>query len=186
MTGKFFITSLPRSRTAWWAVAATTAESSCVHEPLKATSKFRDLQAIWDVAGTKHRGVSDSGLSVQLGRILLDIGPKTLIVQRDPRDAMDSLVRYLPWRPIDYVSLHAHLQQCQAAIDEWKAHPLVKVVPYDALAYEDVVRDCFSWIIPGGGRLFDRELLKMNIQVSPEALLADLAAFSNHNQWHLK
>lgn len=186
MTEKFFITGLPRSRTAWWAVATNTPASRCVHEPLKSTTKFEDVVRIWDRDECRFSGISDSGLSVQLGRVLTEVKPRTLIVQRDPLDVMTSLYDYLPFRPVDVIALKAHIDQCQAAIDEWRGHELVKVVPYDALRYRDIVTECFEWLLPGHSRFMDLSLCDLNVQVDKAALMASITQQGGHNLWHLK
>lgn len=185
MTDNFMVTGLPRSRTAWWSVATCTPVSACVHEPLRNTGKFDDLHSYFGLDTHRFVGIADSGLSVQLGRILTEIKPRTLIVLRDPRDVMTSLVEYLPFRPIDFMGLKAHVDQCQSAIEEWSGHELVKTVPFDALRYPDVALACFDWLMPGHSKHMNLDLLGMNIQVCKERLMQDLMA-EGHNMWHLR
>ena len=55
MPKRFFITGLPRSRTAWMAAFMTSGNAVCLHEP-------RNWAAMWNHDGAQHVGISDSGL----------------------------------------------------------------------------------------------------------------------------
>ena len=98
-TQPFFVCGLPRSRTAWWSVVASTPYSVCLHEPAKDCKTFEELKERW-LSLPVYRGISDSGLAFQMGRIMQEIEPRTLIVDRDPNDVLASFRRY--WgRPFD-------------------------------------------------------------------------------------
>jgi hypothetical protein len=84
MTNRFFITGLPRSRTAWLAAFMTSGNAICLHEP----RHWRDM---WAHDGARHVGISDSGLGFQLKAIINEFAPRILIVDRPIEEVEASL-----------------------------------------------------------------------------------------------
>lgn len=170
MRSPFLITGLPRSRTAWFSLACTTPVSICHHEPTRTTRSFDDLKNLWAASPRTYVGMSDHGLGFQLARILAEIEPRTLIVERDVVAVWRSLGNYLP----DDMQMSARaadsfLADLQASLDKSKSHPLVKRVPFESLNDYSVMIDCLEWLMPGGD--FERvsSLMDMSVQVRVEA-----------------
>jgi hypothetical protein len=181
VSGKFLITGLPRSRTAWWSVATTTPASTCRHEPLKYCASFDDLVACWD-GGADFGGISDHGLTETLARVLDEVKPRTLIVHRNIDDVEVSLEAYFGAGSFDRVAGRAYLEQYVAQIDAVKSHPLVRNVAFDVLGDLAVVEDCLQWLMPGNPHPFNRDLMTMNIQANKAYVLACLK--TPHPQWY--
>lgn len=175
------IVGLPRSRTAWWSVVTTTPVSVCVHEPLQQTSSFADLAAYWDKP-QRFAGVSESGIAPQLGRILAEIGPRTLMVIRDRKDVEQSLEHYFAGVDFDRGASSKYLDDIGRELFKWSRHKLVKCVGFDALNDYATVCDCFDWLMPGNPFAVSADLMHMNVQVSREYALTQ--ARKGHNGWY--
>lgn len=171
----FLITGLPRSRTAWWSVVATTQTSDCVHEPLKFCKTFEEVKRCWNKP-LEFVGVADSGFLFLLDRILAEVEPKTLIIERDVLSVERSFTKYLQGMPYDRQVVRTTLSEMQKHLDKNKHHELVKRVWFEDLNNEDVVEECFDWIMPGNPYL-NKNLLNMNIQVN-------LSEFIPTNEWY--
>jgi hypothetical protein len=89
---KFFITGLPRSRTAWLASFFTGNNSFCYHEMLRISSGFED--GIKKMLNRKEMyvGNSDSSLPIWMDKIdhILRDSP-IVIIERDVNEISDSL-----------------------------------------------------------------------------------------------
>lgn len=172
----FLITGLPRSRTAWLSVAATTTFSICHHEPWDRMLSWEGAEGIWARSGFGHVGIADSALGFHLGVFLDRVGPRVLIVERDIREVEASLAAAFPdLRRTNYCDLLA------ARLRPYRDHPQVKTVRYDDLDDRDTVIDCLKHLIPGMNFAPSRiaELQKMNIQVHAPAFRARLAEFAD-------
>lgn len=165
---RFFITGLPRSRTAWFsAVCDAIPGVVCYHEPLREFSRWDDVGAIWE----KPRGfvgVSDSGLGLHLGEILAQFRPRTLIVRRPFDEVIASLVEAgFPVSP-------SILSILQRRLDRFQHNGLVRVVDFKDLDRIDVVYDALQHILPGA--IVDRDklsrLMGMIITATPELAAA--------------
>lgn len=182
MSGKFLITGLPRSRTAWWSIAATTPVSICHHEPLKHTKCFDDLAVYWQDPWAEYIGISDSGVAPQLGRILAEIQPRTLIVKRKPKDVMSAFIAYMGEAATDRLAVWAYIEKSAAELAKCEAHELVKTVDYDALSRSETVEACFEWLMPGQAHRFRHDLLHMNVQVNKAHTMLNI--IKPHNHWY--
>jgi len=136
---RFLITGLPRSRTAWLAVAATHGEVVCHHEP---KNNLPSWDAIFDTvwSGGGCVGISDHGLGFYLPEIIRRVAPRTLIVERPIAEVKASLAR-LGERPTNLCDLLLEALTYQ--------HPLILRVRYSALANTAVVVACLRWLVPG-------------------------------------
>ena len=132
---RFLISGLPRSRTAWFAVA-----TGALHEPL---SRF----GYWPIG---VQGISDSGAAIHLKRILTEgVGPaneppRTLIIERERAKVMQSLRRYVGGLPMDWSKVDAYLDQALRGLAV--ESELIRRVSFDSLADVEVVRDCLAWL----------------------------------------
>ena len=185
MTGRFFITGLPRSRTAWLAVATTTPTSVCWHEPLCHIQSFTGLREFWAPKMGVDIGISDSGLATQLGRILEELKPRTIIVERPLEDALLSFQKFAAGK------LHVDEKYCRrfaeiALAEIWKYshHPLVKVVEFAALDDYDTMLDAMNWLLPGQEFPDLKALMTFNIQA--KASEVERTSGLPHTNWHLQ
>lgn len=186
MAGRFLICGLPRSRTAWFAVASTTPTSVCFHEPLHRLQSFAELREFWVPKFGVDIGISDSGLAPQLPRILAELQPRTLIVLRPLADAIGSFKAYAA-----RIGLHVDESHCerftraaQAGIEAVRGNPLVKTVDYAALDDYNTVRACMEWILPDTDLPDLRTLMNFNIQVAAQHIRK--IASEPHSGWHLE
>ncbi len=155
MPQPFLITGMPRSRTAWFAVACTTAAGICHHEPGR--GEFDDAKRLL----VNGDGISDSRLGLHLARILDEIGPRTLVIDRNPDAVMASFARYSDTalaKVRGFASRRLDGLRAALAID----HPLVKRVDLAALDDIDTVRECMDWL--GVEPLNLEQLMHINIQ----------------------
>lgn len=177
--GRFLITGLPRSRTAWFAVAASSGGRTCWHEP-SATLGLSSLMTIWEAM--PDMGVSDAGLAPHLTEVLDVLGPKTLVIHRDPDEVVTSMRDYVS--PRERVSAEWIANVRKIARDTHEKllsieHPLIKRINYCDLGngFQHVLEDCFDWlgVKPNGLT----QLMHMNVQSDLAfnlGLLARLAA----------
>lgn len=165
LMSRFFITGLPRSRTAWFAVATTTDKAICLHEPSAKLSSYDHLAAIWG----PNMGVSDSALALHIGRVLADFQPRTLIIERDIDDVLVSFERCMgaEIHPSQRGHIVIGLRRCREELNAWKDHHLVRTVKFEALQNFDVLQGVFAWLVPGKPIEELRQLAHMNIQCDP-------------------
>jgi hypothetical protein len=179
MTAKpFLITGLPRSRTAWLSVLCSTSESICYHEPSVGVSDIADIEGIFQSEFFKYVGISDSTLGFFLPWILEHIKPRTLIVARDPREVAESGAR-LGLTDTNFLDL------LSARLTEFREHPLVMWVPFEALKTKRVIQKIYWHLMPGHAFGEDRyeELAKMRIETDFDAAL--MAARRNQKNFNV-
>lgn len=184
MANKFFVCALPRSRTAWFAVATSTHRSICYHEPTAQTSCFEDIVSLWNADAGISVGISDSGLALQVGRILRAVKPRTLMIRRPVCEVVDSLNAYLgPMPKFDYSRATQWLEECDEALEKQAGNPLVKAVSFRDLDDPCVMDDAMSWLLPNHELPDIRFHANMNIQVKPDYVRNLLS--KSHTGWHL-
>jgi hypothetical protein len=164
MRKPFLITGLPRSRTAWWSVLTTTPVSTCAHEPMKDCKSFVDLVALWDRPGPPYSGVSDATALYVINRVLSEMQARTLMIDRPLADVAHSLHVYFKGMAYDERAVRRTLDEMKGLMTRWRDHPLVKRVAFDQLNNQEIVEECFSWLMPGAALTFRPELMHMNIQ----------------------
>lgn len=158
--GRFLITGLPRSRTAWFAVA-----TEALHEPISREG-WLPFMPKWK----PNQGVSDGGAGMFLRDILATYSPRTLIIDRPLIEAARSFYAYAaPHVPLDGDRLITSLARLQDALAH-VSDPQVKRVPYHALNDIDVLHECFDWLGVNPRNL--EQLMHMNIQSSMQWNLA--------------
>ena len=135
MSTPFFITGLPRSRTAWFSVATSTPESVCHHEPTAWLSDWPELVRLWTESKFRYVGISDSGLGMLLPSILDELRPRTLIIRRSVDQVEESFHRYGIHNPI----MRKRLEALQEMLRLYENHPLVRVIPYNELSYLSLI-----------------------------------------------
>jgi len=181
MSQPFLIIGLPRSRTAWLSVAATTQKSICHHEPAAKMQNFEDLRLLWQDDRAEYIGIADSGLVWQLGRILEELKPRTLIVERAASASAYSLTQYFApaFAEYDFTPL------CDSGAEElaqYYKHPLVSTLHYSALNHYPSVHGALKRLMPNAAFPMLHDLMHMNIQVQRDYALE--AAHRPHSNWH--
>jgi len=164
MSKPFFITGLPRSRTAWFATIATTAISICHHEPT--AGSLEPALKLWrGDSSYPYTGISDAALGLHLGRILSELRPQTLVIRRPIQEVAYSMFRYTDgWVDLDHRKLGEHLHAVEMQLDKFATHNRVLTIDYNSLHSTEVVKDCLAWLIPGCKPINLEQLMHMNIQ----------------------
>ena len=161
---------------------ASTPFSVCLHEPVKECSSFKELKALW-LSLPVYRGISDSGVVHQLPRIMKEIEPRTLIVDRAPSAVLASFRKY--WgKPFDEEKVQRVLAGAYVMLNAYHVHPLVKVVKFEALNDYDTAQECFRWLMPGNPHQMRKDFFHM--QVNVDRAQAGVDARRPHTGWHLE
>lgn len=164
MTAKpFFITGLPRSRTAWMSVFTTTGDSICYHEPITKIHEIEDLKGIFSSDYYKYVGVSDSGLGFHLKWILENIKAPTVIIDRDIDECNSELEKLSKGR----LPKTNFCELLHKELVSFKDHPLVMWVPFKEMKKKSIMGKVFCHLMPDVtfDELRFEELDKLNIQV---------------------
>lgn len=161
----FFVTGLPRSRTAWLANFLTAQGALCVHEGLL---YGQEPLIAWLQASTR-RGLSDSMLSIHWQAIFAHFQDyRLVIIERDPEQCWESLTLFLdreelrvPRRALQLQ--FAEAQRCLQQMAQRCTHLAVK---FDDLGDLPTLRDLWEHCLPG--LPFDEErarlLARLNVQ----------------------
>ena len=92
----FFVTGLPRSRTAWWANLLTTPTSLCYHDVARFCRAPDDLPEVLSIGAGRYEatGNSDSSLLLVHERVM-ELFPEArwLVLKRDLNEAIDATMR---------------------------------------------------------------------------------------------
>lgn len=184
----YFITGLPRSRTAWLANLMTYGPSFCWHDALQhGVLQLRDFLAR-PICGITHIGNSDSGLSVQYGKIESWYpAPRWVFIRRDREEAMQSFLNYFRhhWyqglEPMNEVGLVSAFDQYEASLDRAiSMTPIGRklVVDFDSLENETSCRAIWEHCIPDHPFCSQRWHLlnQLRINVIPEKVNASALA----------
>lgn len=179
---KFLITGLPRSRTAWMALAANTAPNTfCYHEPLWYLPNYDALKALWQSDSNEHVGIADHALGFQLGPILRDIRPRTVIIQRDADDVIASLGQFDKDNP--------HFEQfvwsLVEAIEPYLFHPLVRVYRFNEIDLK--IHEMMSWLCPNSFIDFAKlkQMTDFRVECEMSKVVRKLRLAKDHSQWYL-
>lgn len=174
---KFFITSLPRSRTAWLSTFFSTGSALCMHEPTVGMSDISELPPVFESDFYKYVGVCDSGMGFFAEWILENIKPRTLVVERHPDEVYASMVQ------MGLKSTKAQIQYLANELKKVREHPLVMWVPFDALNMRRVMQKIFWHLMPG--HAFDEarydEMSKFNIEVLQDRAFADAKKYEKES-----
>lgn len=163
---RFFITGLPRSRTAWLAVLCSGDTTICLHDPIGQMSALEDLDILWQPGSYQYKGIADPGLGFFASKILERYAPRTLVIERPIKD-VENAIAAMGLPRTNYCDLLG------AELAKVRNHPLVMRVPFASLDSKRVVSKIFWHLMPG--MTFHEErydlLAKMRIETSlPQAL----------------
>jgi hypothetical protein len=142
MLTPFFITGLPRSRTAWLANLFTQGGTLCFHEPI-----LRPGQLIESNPGYRV-GISSSDLASSFPalRALYPEAP-WVFIERTERDAVSSLIKFL--KPRLRCSRDIVEKVIAANRANWgELLQVALVVPFADLGREDVIRKVWNQLTP--------------------------------------
>lgn len=163
----FFITGLPRSRTAWLSVVFTIGDSFCFHEALRFTRNGTEMLAMFKQTGAKHVGNSDSLLPFfynDIARYFPDA--PIVIIERDPKEVFESLERVFG------VKSQLIIDETLVRLESIRHDALI--VDYSDLDNEPVLRKMWAHCL--GDVPFNRQkwlsLRELNIQIDSKKYMA--------------
>lgn len=145
----------------------------CVHEPaVDPNGDFEGAKRIWR-SGDGKVGISDSTLGLHLSRIVTEIAPRTLVIDRPVDEVVRSYANYSGASERGVAFHHAErLADLKLAL--MVEHPLIKRVNFDDLENVAVVRDCLDWLGVNGAMA--DQMMGMNVQVDYGKMLTKLRA----------
>lgn len=174
----FFVTGLPRSRTAWLAAWLSTGRATCYHDLLKTL----ELPALVEkLKGGYARGDSDSGLLwywEELNQAVPDA--RWVLIERSSPEALlaynRAFARPYPgteqMTPAQRAQVWMHLQHHRAQLAADGLGGRLLTVTYDGLNQMEVARRVWEWVHPDP---WDeerwREFDALKITVIPEKLV---------------
>lgn len=174
----FYVTGLPRSRTAWLSVALSDWQQSvCLHEPLARMTYgtyerpdpdtdtmttvegrlvLSNLTSALLSMGRPFAGIADSGLPVVAPDLPTLLPGPVLVVWRDPDEVIESLVNYLGGDRDTHAGGVALMQACLVAFVEqlasvpWEStkHPVLSV-EFDQLSDMRCMQSVWRHLLPG-------------------------------------
>jgi len=167
----FFVTGMPRSRTAWLSVFLSSDGMLCEHDLLSRVQSldcFTTLMCAQGIAGD-----SDSGLL----SAVVDVGERFMespwvLVRRDPQEAWESLRAFCasgPWRvlPLCDEARDVLFRMYEDAARLLTDNPRCLVVDFADLDSMDALRSIWDWCRPDTG--FDsaraQALCRMRVNV---------------------
>lgn len=190
----FYVTGLPRSRTAWLAVALSDwHQVACLHEPLarvayqsdswaephtsgsSTTVELSELKSMLNATHCPHAGISDSGLPIVAPDLPTILPGPILVVWRDPRDVIESLTTYLGG------DIDIHAAGVAAMVDRlerFAGQHDTMAVEFDALSDLETLRKIWYFLLPGV-RFQKRRiesLIPLRIDPDPAKLLDGVTA----------
>jgi hypothetical protein len=179
----FFITGLPRSRTAWLANYFTNGDVFCYHDAFKDTVSVDKLAKLLDRGEqVRYFGDSDSGLLLHAAELKKRF-PKSpwLFVRRDVRDAERSFEEYFskvpyPGAPRDSAQLWRAFQLCENAYAEAKAAIGDNGIEVDFESLNDwnLIETITRFLVPGAAFDFSEERFRLlntfRVNIIPEKL----------------
>lgn len=161
----FFITGLPRSRTAWLANLFSYENSFCFHEALRECTEIKDIKKIFNGVDKQYVGDSDSGLPFFIDEVL-DLFPesKLVLVNRGISEVIDSLGKVFP----NYPEIEKIVIKTQNAINDMVNKYKPFILDFEDLNDMGVCKLLWEYCIPG--IVFDerrwRMLDLMNVEVN--------------------
>lgn len=142
MSGRtpFFVTGLPRSRTAWMANWLTTDRTLCYHDQACSAELLRADRLV---------GFSGSELAEQFGAIAVRWPAAPWVVMlRDSGEALEAFKRWAGPRLPDGRVVDAWWQKRRHLISGLCAHPVVFPVTIQMLQEEHVARNAWYHLLP--------------------------------------
>lgn len=166
----FFITGLPRSRTAWWANLMSTGDSLCTHEPGLAAEDWLDKYRPKETARwPRYLGNSDGTMLASWREVQARFpGAPWLVLDRPTEEAREATrLKFGEWG-LETAHLEARFEALAELMAELKAYgENVLVLPWDA--GQGQVLEGANFLAPQLGMHGARiELLaELNVQIMP-------------------
>lgn len=175
----FFITGLPRSRTAWLANLFTTGESFCFHEgTFICGNDVNKLPHLLNSTGRQYAGTSDSSLTLYTDRVM-EMFPEArhaVVFNSNIGRVRESLNGIFGFDTID-VMLH-----CVNDLLRYKSIVNPFVITTDELNDISLVRSLWNYCVPG--LQFDEQRYQMlndlNVQLTERAMDARRCMVCQH------
>jgi len=148
MKRHFFITGLPRSRTAWLANLFTTGPVVCFHDIHALGRSASDLLRM--EMGT-HVGISDPILTLNFEALANEFpGARWLYVERPREQCLDSLLRVSEgyFQNLDRGAVVRLFDRHEKAARLVKSSPLVRIVKFDELDNYGTISAAWYHLVP--------------------------------------
>ncbi len=144
MNTPFFITGLPRSRTAWLSVLFTTEHFTCLHEGIRLCDDFDSYLKMMHGYGAE--GDSSSALIAIADKVIQEFPDSNwLIIQRFPNECAASAARVLN---IDLQQALAMAYSDRKKLDAICPKNVMRI-RYEQLDDEETVRNAWEFLLPG-------------------------------------
>lgn len=156
----YFITGLPRSRTAWLANLLTWGDSFCFHEATTGCSSMEQLKATLETVpiGTRHIGNSDPNLGL-IAQSIMETFPqcRVVLIHRPLEECVDAEFNAMTWEGLsDFDDVtKAKLTKLMREASLGMAHlarslpaKRVLMVGYSDLDDEGIVRGIWNFCVP--------------------------------------
>ena len=150
----FFITSLPRSRSAWIATYLSYGSVSCLHDGFRGLTDPKQIKDRLDATCAKSAGNCDPSILMFQDQILEQFpDAKYVYIDRDPRECEAS------WAKLGGTGIR---RDAVKAVDFLRKRLDTLVVPYDEL--DDRIDDIGCFVTDGNWKcpLWRNELLVVN------------------------
>lgn len=162
----FFITGLPRTRTAWLANYMTYGSTACFHDLMHRFTLF-EIASNLRKTGCSHIGYSDPALLLHWKAIVEDIpDARWLIIQRDIQDVART------WDTVLGQDSTEHLRELQGEIRNIRTMiPRALHVHFDDI--DTRIDEIEGHLAPGAHfpKWRHEMLRKMNVQVTPKSII---------------
>ena len=146
MEACYFITGLPRTRTAWLANLFSYQESFCYHEALKHVSSVNGLVEFLKATDAKYVGDSDSGLPFVMEQVIDHFtNARLVVIERDPNSVIESLRKAFPFASVDFPEM---VLRAAHAIEELKKKFRPLVVAHRDLERMEICRRVWDYCLP--------------------------------------
>ena len=144
-TNNFFITGLPRSRTAWLANFLTYRESFCYHEAIRDVNSLDDLKKLLSNPKYKYMGSSDSSLPLFAEKVMnMFPDSKLVVVERDIVKVKKSLNKLFS----EHDEIHNMLKMNMNALGKLKSKYSHLLIQYESLDDVNVCKELWEYCLP--------------------------------------
>lgn len=178
----FLVTGLPRTRSAW--LAAVLSDDNvryCHHEPVGRFQSYEHFRDWLITPSSAHIGAADHAIGFIAAKLLRDIQPRILLVERPFGDVVQSFERYMDGINIDLMASIGFMTRLQVCLAELRG-PLVYRIKYSDLNNAARLKTALRWLVPGIDLDGLETAMKINVQADRAAVLSRGAP----NLWYLQ
>lgn len=172
----YFITGLPRSRTAWLANYLSYGESLCLHDAFVQHRNMKALRGAMEKCGVAYVGHADPANCLFWEAIQDEFpGAKWVVVQRDEREAAQAAVNAFDG--------NGNISFFVEALKEVAARLNPLIIDYDDL--DLYVDDIAGYCVPGLKVPLERKqmLAHFNVQIDRKHLHSELNRLKGELAW---